>query len=121
MKYSLTRLLLEDIAPRSSNNVAGDPSKDGSDRIAFFNSYNILKSAAVKAKDALATAAMSALYMQCDRDAKKIINEARANAKIRNNEISLILDDVTLDEQIVNDMTGNSLTEEEKKSLRLVL
>lgn len=122
MKYSLTQLLLEDIAPRNFSSVAGDPSEEGTKNIGFLDVYNVLAYGANKSKEAFASRVMEFVYTRIDSDAKRIINKARATAKVRGAEIILILNDQTLADQIARDMGSSStLSDDEKKDLAYCL
>lgn len=121
MKYSLSRLLLEDIPGREIPfNIT--PSQEESENAYLLNVYTILKKGAEAAKDAITGKGMEVLYRIVDPDIQGIIDQARADAKRMSEEADAIVLDNTLCDQLVRDFDpSGGLPEAEKKVLSVCL
>ena len=115
MKYSLTRLLLEDTAAQQVNfDVL--PSAEDAEGVAIINTYAWFTKSLKKIKE-LAGGGMELLYRYADPEVKSIIDDARELARKKDEEMRALLSDTLLCDMIWSkfDPSGSASPDEKKK------
>jgi hypothetical protein len=120
MKYSLTRLLLEDIKGRT---LKADlmPSPAAVEKAYLLDIYAMLKKAAKGIVSAVSSEGIEILYTMSP-DARRIIDRARAYVRRRDEETQALFADTSLETALVRDLGQSStLSDDEKKRLAVCL
>ena len=118
MKYSLTRLLLEDIGKREIGSRI-NPDPDDVEGAWMLDVGSWAKKALELAADKLGPVAMNKLYEISDYYVRGLIKKTRNQVSVKKAEVDALLNDTSLETQIIEVFTGGS--DDEKKNMAVCL